>query len=125
MLKITMCIRRLPHLTREEFDAYWRDRHGPLVRSYKDVLRIKRYVQTSPIADSAAQEALRASHGTSASRFDGCAELWWESLDDLAAVRHSPQGREALRELLADEKKFIDLARSELWYGTERTVIAE
>ena len=31
MIKLTFCLRRLPHLTREEFQTYWREQHAPLV----------------------------------------------------------------------------------------------
>ena len=27
MVKLTLCMRRLPHLTRAEFHRYWRDEH--------------------------------------------------------------------------------------------------
>ncbi|MFY9953764.1 EthD domain-containing protein [Bradyrhizobium sp.] len=61
MIKLTGCARRLPHLSHDEFDAYWRDHHGPLVRSSRGVLRIRRYVQTSTLTNPPLQDALRAS----------------------------------------------------------------
>ena len=125
MLKLTMCVKRLPHLTREEFDTYWRDHHGPLVRSHQKVLRIRRYVQTSLLDNHLAQEAIRASRGTLEVDFDGCAELWWNSLEDHAAARKTNEGAAILRELIDDERKFVDLSRSQLWYGTERQIIPE
>lgn len=123
MLKLTMFVRRLPHLTRAEFDAHWRDRHGPLVRSHREILRIVRYVQTEPLADPAAQQAIRASRGLLEADFDGSAELWWHSLADHAA-RTTAEGAAALRDLIEDERKFVDLNRSFAWYGTERTIIS-
>jgi hypothetical protein len=56
--------------------------------------------------------------------YDGVAELWWESFDDLTAAMMSPEGQAAGLELLEDERKFIDLARSPLWFGNEFEVIA-
>ena len=47
--------------------------------------------------------------------FDGVAELWWDSLDDLAAATATPDGRAAALALLVDERRFIDHARSPLW----------
>ena len=123
MIKLIACAKRLPHLTREEFDLHWRDRHGPLVRSHSDVLRIRRYVQTSTIANPAAQESIRASRNALEAAYDGYAELWWDSFDDLAAVRRMAAGAKALQALLEDERRFVDLARSQLWYGTERKII--
>ena len=125
MLKLTMCVRRLPHLTRQAFDAYWLNHHGPLVRSHKDALRIRRYVQTLTIDDPIAQERIRAGRDALKVEFDGYAELWWDSLDDHIAARKTPEGDAALRELLEDERRFVDLPCSQLWYGTERQVIPE
>ena len=34
------------HLSREAFQAYWFDTHGPLVASVAEALQIRRYVQT-------------------------------------------------------------------------------
>ncbi|ECR6466434.1 EthD domain-containing protein, partial [Salmonella enterica subsp. enterica serovar Corvallis] len=31
MLKLVMCVKRRAHLTREEFDHYWRNQHASLV----------------------------------------------------------------------------------------------
>jgi uncharacterized protein (TIGR02118 family) len=123
MLKLIMCVTRLPHLTREQFDNHWRDRHGPLVRSHQQILRIRRYVQTAPLANPAAQEAIRASRDMLAVDFDGFAELWWDSLEDHAAARATSEGAAALRALVEDERSFVDLARSQAWYGIERLII--
>jgi hypothetical protein len=30
MLKMIFCLRRLPHLSREGFQCYWREQHAPL-----------------------------------------------------------------------------------------------
>ena len=123
MIKLTICAKRLPHLTREEFDQYWRDHHGSLVRSFADVLRIKRYVQVPTLPNPTLQETIRATRNALAASFDGYAELWWESLEELAAVRATEGGASALRALLEDEQKFVDLAQSQLWYGTEREIV--
>ncbi len=61
--------------------------------------------------------------GPRMAEFDGCAELWWDSMDDHAAGRTIKDGMDALRELLDDERKFVDHSNSQLWYGTERQII--
>lgn len=124
MLKLTMFVRRLPELSRDQFDSHWHDRHGPLVRSHQQVLRIRRYVQTVPLPDPA-QQSIRASRGLAAADYDGCGELWWDSFDDHIAARATPEGLAALRELIADERRFVDLSRSIAWYGTERLIIPD
>ncbi|MFT5776135.1 EthD domain-containing protein, partial [Hyphomonas sp.] len=30
MIKLSFCLRRLPHLSREDFQTYWREQHAPL-----------------------------------------------------------------------------------------------
>src|SRR5437867_1221319 len=111
MIKLLYCLRRLPHLSREEFQRYWRQTHGPLVRGHAEVLRIRRYVQVHTL-DVPLNEGLRASRGCAEEAFDGVAELWWESAEALAAGGATDEGRKAARELLADEGRFIDLERS-------------
>jgi hypothetical protein len=53
--------------------------------------------------------------------YDGVAELWWETLDDLRGPQ-TPERDAAGRALLEDERKFIDLPRSPLFFGEERTI---
>lgn len=121
MIKLTFCLTRLPHLSREAFQDYWFNTHGPLVRSVGEVLGVRRYVQMHSLPQEVS-EPLRASRGGPAG-FDGVAELWYDSLEDLGVRMQDPAAREAAALLLEDEKKFIDLPRSPLWWGQERPVI--
>ncbi len=122
MIKLLFCLRRLPHLSRAEFQRYWRETHGPLVRSHADVLRIRRYVQTHAL-DHPLNAALAEGRGAPEA-FDGVAELWWDSADDLAAATASPEGLAAAQALLDDERRFIDHARSPLWIGEEHPMVS-
>jgi uncharacterized protein (TIGR02118 family) len=123
MIKLTFCLRRLPHLSAEEFQRYWRDVHGPLVSRHAAALRIRRYTQVHPAA-AALAEAMRRGRGAP-EPFDGVAELWFDSEDDVRAAGSTPEGRAAGAALLADEKRFIDHGRSPLWLGAEHAVIGE
>jgi uncharacterized protein (TIGR02118 family) len=122
MVKIVFSLRRKSDLTRDEFQAYWRDQHAPLVSRHADALRIRRYVQTHARASEvgAAQSAAR---GSEPDVYDGQAELWWDSLDDIVAAVSTPAGQQAAAELLEDERRFIDLERSPLWIGEEYLVV--
>ena len=121
MLKLTFCLRRLPHLSREDFQRYWLEKHGPLVRSVAGPLRIKHYVQMHTTS-TPYNAALQQSRG-GPEEFDGVAELWWESLDDLTAAVGTEAGQSAGLALLEDERTFIDLAHSPLFVGEEHTLI--
>jgi uncharacterized protein (TIGR02118 family) len=121
MIKLVFCLRRLPHLSRAEFQRYWREQHAPLVRRHAGALRIRRYVQVHT-ADDGLNDALRASRDAPEA-FDGVAELWWDAPEDLAAAIETPEGREAGRALLEDERRFIDLSRSPLALAREHEVI--
>ncbi len=104
-----------------EFHRYWRDEHGPLVRSLQPALCIRRYVQTHRV-ESPFNDLLRTSRGA-LEPFDGVAELWWDDVDALVAASSSPEGSAAGRTLLEDEQRFIDLQRSALWLGEEVEII--
>jgi uncharacterized protein (TIGR02118 family) len=120
MIKLTFCLVRLPHLSREAFQDYWFNTHAPLVASVREPLRIQRYVQLHSLPDALSAD-IRAARQAPAP-YDGVAQLWWASFEDFAASAADPDAREAGRRLLEDERKFIDLARSPLWWGEEKVV---
>ncbi len=126
MIKLTYCLHRKKGMSREEFQEYWLKTHGPLVASFADTLRIKRYVQTHTHGLEA-DDALRASRVGSLEDapeiYDGVAELWFESYEDLAAGSEDPAAAEAGQALLEDERKFIDLTRSPLWFSEEHVIV--
>jgi uncharacterized protein (TIGR02118 family) len=121
MVKLSFCLRRLPSLSREAFQKYWFETHAPLVRKHAAALRIQRYVQTHTLLGDAA-DSLRASRGGPPG-YDGVAELWWKSEEDVALALATAAGVEAGRILLEDERKFIDLANSPLFWAREREII--
>lgn len=123
MFKITFCLRRRPDLTPEQFDAYWRDHHAPLVRKHAAVLRIQRYVQSTRIESDLA--AIAATVRGAPDPYDGVAELWFDSREDFQAGFATVEGRAAGKELLEDEKRFIDLKNSPIWLATERNILGE
>ena len=120
MIKLTFALVRRPEFTRESFLAYWFDQHAPLVASVRAPLRIRRYVQLHSLP-AEASALLRLARG-GPEGFDGVAQLWWDSLEDMAAGSGDPAAVEAGRLLLEDERKFIALERSPLWWGEEKVV---
>jgi uncharacterized protein (TIGR02118 family) len=121
MIKLTFCLVRLPSLSRQQFQEYWYDAHAPLVASVAAALQIRRYVQTHSLPPEASA-GIRASRDAPAD-FDGVAELWWDSLEAMAENGRRPEAQAAAALLLEDEKRFIDLPRSPLWWGQEKVVV--
>lgn len=120
MIKLVFCLRRLPHLSRSEFQDYWRNVHGPLVVQRAAALGIRRYVQCHTREDAAFAKLADARGVQSA--YDGVAELW---IDD-QGNRSGNTGREAARaamELLDDERRFIDLSRSTIFDVQEHELV--
>lgn len=120
MVHLIFCLRRLPHLSREEFQRYWREQHAPLVKAHAAALGIRRYVQAHTI-DPALSQAIAASRGAP-DPFDGVAELWFD-WDDVTSRMTTPAATEAGRLLLEDERRFIDLPRSPIFFANDNVVI--
>ncbi len=121
MIKLTFCLHRLPALTRPAFQSYWRETHALLVMSVKAALRMRRYVQLRSMPEEMEVDLRAARKGPPG--YDGVAEIWWDSLEDLAHIAADPAAIAAGRLLLEDERRFIDLERSPLFWGVEHTII--
>jgi uncharacterized protein (TIGR02118 family) len=120
MLHLIFCLRRLPHLSREEFQRYWREHHAPLVRAQATALGIHRYVQAHTVDHPIAQAAATARGAPEP--FDGVAELWFDA-DELLRLMQTASGAEAARTLLEDEGRFLDLARSPIFVAEDYVVV--
>ena len=120
MVKLIYCLRRRPELSLEQFQAYWFEKHAPLVRRHAKTLGIRRYVQSHTLAPPAS-DAIRASRlGPEA--YDGVAELWFDSLEAINGIGDADFQAAGLA-LLEDERQFIDLANSPLWFSEEKVII--
>lgn len=122
MIKLTFCLRRKQGMSLEEFQRYWRETHAPLVAGNAEALRIRRYVQVHR-RDTGIEGPASEQRGIEAEPYDGTAELWWDSAEDIAAALEAEEGQRAAAELLDDERRFIDLPRSPLWLGEEHVVV--
>lgn len=123
MIKLVFCLRRKPGMSLPEFQHYWLNTHAPLVARHAETKRIRRYVQTHTLDDPAMQQALARARGAP-ENYDGVAELWWDSREDMASGVATPEGRAASIALLEDERKFIDHANSPLWLAEEHEIVA-
>lgn len=122
MVKLTFCLRRLPHLSREQFQTYWLGTHADLVAARAETLGVRRYVQVHTSAElDGLHRALQARNGGAPEPFDGVAELWLDSVE--AMTSDEPAVRQASSELLADERNFIDLENSPMWLAVEHEIV--
>lgn len=121
MIKLIFCLRKLPTLSREEFQRYWLESHAPLVRRLAPALNMYRYVQCHSFSDPRIAPAT-AARGAVVDAYDGVCEIWWESIDKVIAAAATREGRAAGRTLLEDERKFIDLPNSPLFYAREHEI---
>ena len=117
MIRLEFVLRRKAGMSRRDFQQYWKDVHGPLVAQHSTTLAIHRYIQLHTL-DDPINEGLAIARGGMEPEYDGVAELWWKSPDDFAAFS-TPEGQAAALELLEDEKNFIDLENSPLWFAHE------
>lgn len=110
MIKFVMCLCRRSDLSREEFQDYWKNNHGPFFMENASVMRAKKYVQSFTV-DTPLNEGLRSSRGM-LPEYDGVAEVWFESEEDLMQAMSSPEGQELGIALLKDEENFVDHSKS-------------
>lgn len=123
MIKLTFCLRRRPDISAEEFYRYWRDDHGPLVAARAEALGIRKYQQVHTLDQRGLHEALQRRNGGAPEPFDGIAEVWIDDLETFTNASGSDSAAEAARDLLDDERRFIDLENSPMWLGQEIVIV--
>jgi uncharacterized protein (TIGR02118 family) len=104
MVKLVYCITKKATLTDEEFFDYWKNVHGPIGSR---IPRLRKLVQSHRLAVA----GFRAD-------YDGVAELWFDSLEDLQAARQSPEWKGSSE----DEVNFIDYSKVALFVSEEHTI---
>ena len=121
MIRFVYVLRRLPKLSREEFNRYWRMNHGPLLRSFAQAMRVRRYIQVHMLQTPFHDEP-RNARGKMENPYMGHAELWYDRTE-LAAALATPEVARANELLIEDEAKFCDFKRSALWVAKEHVFI--
>jgi uncharacterized protein (TIGR02118 family) len=117
MIRLTYVLRRLPALSRQDFQRHWRETHGPLVAKHATTLACRKYVQVHTL-DDPLNAAFIESRGLM-EPYDGMDALWWHTEEELQHALSTPAGQRAAEELLDDERQCIDWARSSMWFAIE------
>jgi uncharacterized protein (TIGR02118 family) len=122
MLKIILCLKRKPSMSRAEFLHYWANEHVAVLAKVAGPMGIRRNVHNHTIS-TAADEPIRKGRGAEMDDYDGVAESWFDSYDALMAATATPEGREAARLLAEDEARFIDFSWSRIFFVEEHVKI--
>jgi len=113
MVKLIICATRKAGMSHEEFARYWRERHGPLVKSVTEFSRhVRKYVQCHLVKTS-------VPFGIPG-QYDGVAELWFDSVEAAEAAFREPKYMEIIR---PDELKFADPQKCISFMTEENPVI--
>jgi uncharacterized protein (TIGR02118 family) len=101
MIKMIAMVKRHPSLSRAEFLDYWLNKHAPLVKSVPSFWQyIRGYRQNHTIQNFAFYDGAEIEGG-----YDGCGEMWFDSIEDLQKATSDPAYMEIIR---PDELKLFD-----------------
>lgn len=117
MIRLEFVLKKRDDIESEKFYEYWLNNHGPLVAKHQKALKVQKYIQLHTVDDEL--NHIFSDQRGSMGPYDGVAELWWNSREELVAALQSPEGQSAAGELLEDEKVFIEHAKSPLWVAYE------
>ena len=106
MIKLVYCITKRPDLSDEEFFRYWKNIHGPIGAT---IPRLRKLIQSHRI---------NIPGNKYPPTYDGIAELWFDTVEDLLAARQSPEWQASTQ----DESNFIDHTKV-AYFVTEEHII--
>ena len=113
MLKVSCFLTRRPDLSHEEFHRYWTEVHTPmLAKPMPGAPKVHRYVQLHPVPQDV--PSLKTAP------FDGVAEVWFDSLEDAAAMFTSDHYDTVFAK---DEENFLDRSKTMFLYSHEKVVV--
>lgn len=102
MIKVVSCLRRLPSLSRDEFQEHWREHHAHLMLGIR---HLREYVQYHTLGNNPMSRKKVGSDQP----FDGFEVTYWDSLESLRTIAKNDPQYAAARD---DRKYFIDSTRS-------------
>lgn len=106
MIKLVYCITKKAALTDQQFFDYWENIHGPIGARIPGVRRLVQSRRLTVAGDTRQPD------------FDGVAELWFDSIEDLLAARKSAEWKASS----ADETNFIDHSRTAYFVSEEHVI---
>lgn len=101
-IKVFEMVGRNPRMSRSQCRRYWKDEHAPKILATPEIMsRVRKYSQCHGVEDFRGN--------IPASQYEGLAEYWFDSTDDLWKAFANRQYREKIR---PDEANFQDYATS-------------
>jgi uncharacterized protein (TIGR02118 family) len=114
MIKLSILMVRRSDFTYDKFSQYWHEIHAPLFAAQLESKKyVRRYIQDHRTGD--------VLPGTTASNFDGIAEIWF---DDISGAKAFFESDGYQKNVIPDEEAFMDRKRCELLYTHEYNVMA-
>ncbi|NVD69595.1 EthD domain-containing protein [Duganella sp. BJB1802] len=112
MIKLIIAVKRNPSLTPQQFREHLSTQHARLIKACPATTRyMPKYVQNY---------SLPAAPGDPENAFDGCAELYFNTVEDMHRFFSDP---DYLRDVRPDEDRFSDRERCVFFVTEERQVI--
>ena len=112
VIKLIVAIKRNAAMSPQQFHEYWRTEHAHKVKSIPACAKyIRRYVQAHTVD---------AEYAAGDPHFDGTAELWFDSVEDMKAFYADA---EYLRVVRPDEAVFADMQATRFFVTREEMVL--
>ena len=118
IVRVFFPLRHLPDLTEEKARHYWLTQHGPIVRSFGEATGTLCYRQVHR-ANSTLDEGAQKARKLEVDSYLGHAEAWI----DRGHAPNTDAARQANRTFITDERNFIDMSRSTIFFGKEHSII--
>ena len=123
VIKVVYCLTRKEGLNQAQFQAYWLGQHAGKVKARAKAIGMSRYVQSHSY--NTPMNAGMAGARSGLAGYDGVMEGWWASEAQAMAALTTPEGQQAMADLLDDERVFIDFARSPIFMTREHIIYGE
>ena len=119
MIKLSFCITKKDDLTIDEFYNYWLNNHAPLVKKLSNDLKIVKYIQLHSRKFDFLEESKnsRIINSYPPKEYNGIAEIYCDSWEDLEDLPKTKKARKAGKILLEDEAKFIKFSESPMIFS--------
>ncbi len=112
MIKLMIAVKRAPGLSPAEFREHMKSVHAVLVRACPATEKyVRKYVQSYTLATEGSDQE---------PPFDGAAELWFDSKDDMTSFFADPN---YLADVRPDESRFADMERTVFFVTEELQIV--